>query len=268
MTRDTLGRRDFLAVTAAGATTIAGAGVSRAGQQPQSESQPVDTMKRPACLFFDVNETLLDLRAMKASVARALGGREELLPLWFTTMLQYSLVTTVGDRYDDFGTIGVAALQMVARNQGIDLSEEAARKAIAPIRSLPPHSDVRPALKSLKAAGFRMVTLTNSSQAGVDTQLANARLTDLFEDRLSVESVQMFKPHAHVYRWAAHKVGVPPEDCMLVAAHGWDVAGAMWAGMRAAFVARPGQQMFPLAPTPEIVEPELQGVAERLIAMT
>lgn len=132
MTRDTLGRRDFLAVTAAGATTIAGAGFSRAGQQ-QSESQPVDTMKRPACLFFDVNETLLDLRAMKASVARALGGREELLPLWFTTMLQYSLVTTVGDRYDDFGTIGVAALQMVARNQGIDLPEEAARKAIAPI---------------------------------------------------------------------------------------------------------------------------------------
>ncbi|MFG0335814.1 MAG: haloacid dehalogenase type II, partial [Maioricimonas sp. JB049] len=81
-------------------------------------------MKRPACLFFDVNETLLDLAGMKVSVAGALGSRDELLPLWFTTMLQYSLVTTVADRYDDFGTIGVAALQMVARNHDIDLSEE------------------------------------------------------------------------------------------------------------------------------------------------
>ena len=41
-------------------------------------------------LFFDVNETLLDLNAMKTSVAAALSGRAELLPLWLTTMLHYS----------------------------------------------------------------------------------------------------------------------------------------------------------------------------------
>jgi 2-haloacid dehalogenase len=53
-------------------------------------------MKRRKLLFFDVNETLLDLSAMKTSVAQALDGRADLLPLWFTTMLQYSLVATVG----------------------------------------------------------------------------------------------------------------------------------------------------------------------------
>ena len=103
-------------------------------------------MKRPKLLFFDVNETLLDLSAMKTSVAQALDGRADLLSLWFTTMLQYSLVATVGDNYDDFGDIGAAAMMMVARNNGVTLSQETARKAMLPIRSLPPHSDVRSAL--------------------------------------------------------------------------------------------------------------------------
>jgi 2-haloacid dehalogenase len=224
-------------------------------------------MKRPKLLFFDVNETLLDLTAMKASVAQALGGRAELLSLWFTTMLQYSLVATVGDNYDDFGEIGAAAMMMVGRNHGITLSLEAARKAVSPIRSLPPHPDVASALDQLKQAGFRMVTFTNSSQAAVDAQIKNAQLTEMFEARFSIENIQMFKPHRHAYKWAARRLGLPFEECMLVAAHGWDIAGALWAGWRAAFVSRPGAQLYPLAPAPEIAEPDLVAVTKRLIAL-
>ena len=106
-------------------------------------------MPRPKVILFDVNETLLDLTPVKASVGTALGGRPELAPLWFTTLLQYSLVATVADQYLDFGEIGAACLRMVAKNHGIDLSEDAARSAVAPMRSLPPHADVIPALKDL-----------------------------------------------------------------------------------------------------------------------
>jgi 2-haloacid dehalogenase len=222
---------------------------------------------RPKMLFFDVNETLLDLGAMKTSVAKALGGRSDLLPLWFTTMLQYSLVATVGDHYDDFGEIGAAALLMVARNHGITISHEAAREAIRPIRSLPPHADVAPALKQLKEAGYRMVTFTNSSQAGVDAQIKTAGLTEMFEARISIGDIQIFKPHGHTYRWAARKMGLRPDECMLVAAHGWDIAGALWAGWRGAFLSRPGAQLYPLAPNPEIVEPDLLKAAARLAAL-
>ncbi|WP_339732761.1 haloacid dehalogenase type II [uncultured Gimesia sp.] len=248
----------------------AGAGIA-AGMLPtliSAQEQREPTMNsRPKCLFFDVNETLLDLDSMKASVAQALGGRPDLLPLWFTTMLQHSLVATVGDHYDDFGVIGAATLQMVARNEGIELTDEDAKQAISPIRSLPPHPDVKPALEQLKQAGYRIVTLTNSSQAGVDTQMKNAGLYDLFETRLSIEELQMFKPHSHVYKWAARKMKVPPEDCMLIAAHGWDIAGALWAGWRGAFVSRPGAQLYPLAKQPEIIEPDLQRVAAQLVQL-
>jgi 2-haloacid dehalogenase len=266
-----MNRREFLALTSFSAAAAIPPSELRSATATDVEAgiTELDTksMKRPKLLFFDVNETLLDLGAMKASVAEAVDGRADLLPLWFTTMLQYSLVATVGDNYDDFGEIGAAAMIMVARNHGVTLSQEAARKALLPMRSLPPHPDVRPALDQLKQAGFRMVTLTNSSQAGVDAQIKNAELMDKFEARLSIENIQMFKPHGHAYKWAARKMGLPPEECMLVAAHGWDVAGALWAGWRAAFLSRPGAQLYPLAPAPEIAEPDLAAAAKRLIAL-
>jgi 2-haloacid dehalogenase len=209
-------------------------------------------MAKPKVILFDVNETLLDLTALKESGGKALGGRPELLPLWFTTMLQYSLVTTVADRYRDFGEIGAGCLQMVAKNHGVALDEDAARRALSPILSLPPHGDVVPAIEQLQGARYRLVTLTNSSNAAIAEQMTNSGLRKFFEKQLSVEDVGFYKPHAHVYRWAARRVGVDVSECLLVAAHGWDVAGASWAGMRTAFVARPGQQMFPLAPAPDI----------------
>ncbi len=221
-------------------------------------------MTRPEVIFFDVNETLIDLTPLKASVGEALGGRPELVPLWFKTLLQYSLVTTVADRYRNFDEIGAACLRMVAGNHGIESSPDAAERHLAPMRSLPPHPDVIPALERLRGDGFRLATLTNSSKAAVADQMKNAGLAGFFESSLSVEEVGLYKPHAHVYRWAARRVDVDVSGCLLVAAHGWDVAGASWAGMRAAFVARPGQQPFPLGPTPDVTVPSLKELADAL----
>jgi 2-haloacid dehalogenase len=221
--------------------------------------------KSPKFIFFDVNETLLDLAPLKESVTNVLNGRKELVPLWFTTLLQYSLVATVGDQYRDFGEIGAATLQMVARNNDIALVEGKAKEALKPILSLPAHPEVPEALARLKNSGFTLVTLTNSSNKAVEKQMANSGLKQYFERLLSIEDVGMYKPHSRVYHWAARKMGVGPAECMLVAAHGWDVAGAQWAGMQTAFLSRPGQQLYPLAGKPEIVAPDLAQVADKLL---
>lgn len=219
----------------------------------------------PLVLLFDVNETLLDTAPLKQKVGDILLDPRA-AQLWFTTMLQYSLVMTVSDQYTGFPDIGAATLQMLARNSDIALSLDDAKSALSLMRSLPPHPDVKPALEQLKREGLRLATLTNSSQAGVQAQLENAQLSGLFEKQLSVDTVGKFKPHRSVYVWAAEALGVEPNQCMLVAAHGWDVAGAKWAGMQAAFIAREGQQKFPLAPPPDIDVPDLGALAAHLCA--
>ena len=221
---------------------------------------------RPKVLFFDVNETLLDLTSMKKQVGEALSGRDDLLSLWFTTMLQYSLVTIASGQYEHFGNIGAAALQMVGANNNIEISEKEAKNVIInSLRGLPAHPEVKESLELLKQNGYKLVSFTNSSNIGIQKQFESAGLTNYFDARLSVEDIGKFKPFSDTYAWAARKMGIKPEDCMLIAAHGWDVAGALWAGWRASFISRPGQQLFPIAPKTEIAESDLRKVAEILI---
>ncbi len=222
---------------------------------------------RPEALFFDSNETMLDLSVMAPAVADALGGRDDLMSLWFATMLQHSLVDTVTSNYHDLGAIGAACLQMVAEGHGIGLSSADARKAVSVMRTLPAHPDVPSALQKLKSAGFRMYALTNSAGTLMEAQLEHAGIAHYFDGRLSVDALNVYKPHPRTYRWAAHQVDVPVEGCMMIAAHGWDVAGARLAGMRAAFVQRPGKMLYPLGPPVEVDEPTLDALADRLIAM-
>jgi len=218
---------------------------------------------RPRVLLFDVNETLLDIGPLKEKVGDLLQDPSA-GTLWFTTLLQYSLAMTVSGQYAALGEIGAATLQMLARNSDIALSKEDAQAVLAGLRTLDPHPDVAPALQRLRDAGFRMATLTNSPAAGVQAQARHAGIDGFFEQQLSVESVGRFKPDRSVYEWAAREMDVAPADCMLVAAHGWDVAGAQWAGMRSAFIAREGQQKFPLAEPPEIDVADLSTLAEKL----
>ena len=232
-------------------------------QTAEPESQ--HPMPQPKVIILDVNETLLDLAPLKESVGNALGGRREFLPLWFSTMLHYSLVETLSGNYHDFGEIGTAALMMVAKNQGIDLDYEDAKAAIVtPLRSLPPHPDVAPALKSLADAGYRIVSLTNSSALGVETQLQNAGLTDLIEKRYSIGTIKKYKPHPATYRMVLDDLGIEPEQALMVAAHAWDLAGAKNVGLQTAFIARPGTTLYPNVAEPDYVVSDLSELVKRL----
>ena len=57
-----------------------------------------------------------------------------------------------------------------------------------------------------------------------------------------------------------------PHDLRMIAAHAWDVPGALRAGCAAAFIARPGHALFPLGPRPDVVARDLPEAADRIIA--
>jgi 2-haloacid dehalogenase len=52
----------------------------------------------------------------------------------------------------------------------------------------------------------------------------------------------------------------------LIAAHAWDCAGAIAAGAKAAFVARPGMVLGPVGEQPDIVGADLDEVASLILA--
>jgi len=216
-------------------------------------------------IVFDVNETLLNLSALDVEFNRVFGDpsrRGE----WFAQVLQNSLVATITKKYDDFGKIAGTALDMTAQKYKMELLPEDRSAILSGIRNLPAHADVRAGLDRLKNVGFRLFTLTNSPPQVVEAQLENSGLSEYFERSFSVDAVKRFKPDAEVYLMAASELGVPAEQVRLVAAHDWDVAGALVAGCAAAFIARPGKVLNPLMPVPDIVGNDLIEVAEKIVA--
>jgi len=215
-------------------------------------------------LLFDVNETLLDLRALDAPFKRVFGDAAA-RPGWFAQMLQISFVGAITGRYVDFTTAQHAALRMQAQRMGVQLTDADAEEIVGTMSSLPAHPDVRPALERLAAAGFRMATLTNSLQSVAEAQLDNAGLRDLFEQALSADAAGRLKPAPEPYRMAAGTMGVAVGETCLIAAHAWDVAGALAVGCEAAFVARPGALMFPIGQQPGVMGRDLGEVADALV---
>ena len=100
----------------------------------------------------------------------------------------------------------------------------------------------------------------------MQAQLQHAELAGRFDALLSADEVRALKPHPEAYALAARHAGIRLGEVMLVAAHSWDVAGALAAGCRAAFLARPGMPLDPLGARPELVAPDLGALADRILA--
>jgi len=220
---------------------------------------------RPALLLFDVNGTLLDTGPMQDAVNKAFQS-ECAFQQWFSWVLHYSLVENVTGKHHDFSEIGKAVMHMTVEAFSRNIPKTQQMELVAMMKTLPAHPDVAPGLAKLKQAGYRMVALSNSPQKETAAHLEKTDLINYFEEVLSVDSMEKFKPELITYQSVTGKLKVDISDTMLIAAHGWDVAGALRAGARAGFISRPGQALYPLAPTPEITGTTLLELAEKLIA--
>jgi len=217
----------------------------------------------PSVLVFDVNETLLDIEALEPQFEDIFGDAT-LLRTWFDQLVMYSMTLTLSGFYVDFFHLGQAVLNMLSQIHRVDPSADQQHELILAMRTMPAHPDAAPGLQSLLAAGYRLVTLTNSPhQAGSPSPLDNAGLSQYFEQQVSVDSSGVYKPSTHLYRRVAANLGVPVSDCMMVAAHAWDIIGAQGAGMRGALITRPGNAALPAYenPQPTVVAADITRLA-------
>jgi 2-haloacid dehalogenase len=246
--------------------TVLSAAAAGVFVRPASAGSQVGVTARQRIIVFDVNETLLDVGALAPQFQRVFGNAG-VAQEWFSNVVLYSQVATIAGPYVDFGTIARGALDMTAVAHSVTLAPTDRDGILRGLVSLPVHPDVPDGLQKLRASGFRLVTLTNSAPAAVEQQLKNAGIGEYFERSFSVDAVRKFKPAAEVYRFVATELQVAPPQLRLVAAHAWDVLGAMRAGCAAAFVKRPGKALFPLADTPDIVGPDLRNVADQIVKL-
>jgi 2-haloacid dehalogenase len=225
----------------------------------------MNIQKRKPLLVFDVNETLLDMTPLKKAV-NALLNEEQGFRIWFGMLLHYSTVSNSINEYYNFTTIAAATLDMAATSMHKKVTEEEIKETLSVIKSLQTYPDVIKGLQLLKENGFRLITLTNSPPSALKEQLKNSNLTDYFEQALSIDTIEKYKPAAETYLWAAEKLAVQAKEMLMIAAHGWDLAGASHAGLATCFIAREGQSLYTLSSKPDFVANDILAMAEKLVA--
>jgi len=221
-------------------------------------------MVTPPLIVFDVNETLLDLTTMEPTFEHIFRDKGA-MRLWFANLIMYSAALTVAASYVPFTDIGSAVMKMLADTRGIRIGDADTKELVEKFSTMPPHPKVPRALQKLRAAGFRLFTLTDNLPEVQTRQLEHGGIVDLFERRFSADGVKHHKPSRQAYAYVERELGVDPSQLCLIACHTWDTLGAVAAGWKAALIKRVGNDVLGVGPQPQIVGNDLNDVADQLI---
>lgn len=239
------------------------------GQQPahQPGRQPGQQQGAPRVVVLDVNETLSDLSPLDdAFVEVGLGAHER--PAWFAGVLRDGFGLGLAGASAAFADVASGALRVRLLESGTPAEEveQKVETVMGRFSTLRVHPDVPPGIRALRAAGLRIVTLTNGSTSVAEGLLERAGLRDHLDLLLSVEDAPAWKPAASAYEHALEECGVEAHEAMLVAVHPWDIDGAARAGLRTGWVDRSGRGAYPAyLRAPELSAPSLAELAGDLL---
>jgi len=205
-------------------------------------------------VFFDMNETLLNLSLLKKQFYKHFDDKY-ILKYWFTKLLHSSTIMGVMDDYRNFGELAAVALENLFFENNKPLSSEVKAEILGEFRKLPAYEDVRPALRILRNTNIRVIAVSNSSLEMIKEQLTNAGIIDLFDSYYSADNVENYKPFKDIYLSAAKQEGLQTENIVMVATHDWDLFGAKKAGLTTAYIERK-QEIY----HPYYLQPDFKGL--------
>lgn len=206
---------------------------------------------RPAStVLLDLDDTLVDQAsaAAEAVVAWAAtlgvtGEPEELVARW--EALSEPHYARWQAREITFTEQRRARVRELARH--LDLTEDAAAdEAFAGYleryrAGWRPFDDAVPTLERLRADGLRLGVLTNGDEDQQRDKLDRTGLTDHVDVLIASSTLPFGKPHPLAYSAAVERLGVRPEEVLMVGdSLDKDVRGALAAGLRAVLLDRTG----------------------------
>ena len=189
-----------------------------------------------------------------------------LFELWFAQTLRDAFALSHSGGYVQLKDVFAAELPRTLRAAGLASTPADRDDLVKLLGQMPAQPGLKEATSRLRAAGWKVIALTQGAAETTNNLLRSAGVEGNFELVLSADSVRRTKPHPDVYRLA---LAAAQGDAWMVAAHAWDIAGAARAGMRTVFVGVDEEEYLPdVYPRPDIIAANLIEVADRLIALS
>jgi len=249
-----LARRQFLQLSAALMATTSLPGLAATAR------------RRPKAIAFDVIETLFDLSALRPAFEKA-GLPPHGLELFFAQMLRDGFALEASGELMPFGELARNTLKVTSANLGKPLNDEQIGGILSQVAALPPHPDVVPTIEYLHQQGITLITLTNSSPENTDKLLSKAGVRDKIAHLWPASGSGHWKPNGAPYAYAAEKLGIDISEFALIAAHPWDIHGAVRAGATGAYIQRQESLYQPSFAQAHFSDTNMLNLAKTLMAL-
>jgi 2-haloacid dehalogenase len=195
-------------------------------------------------VVFDAYGTLYDVQSVRGLATELCGDKGELITqLWRLKQLEYTWLRSLMGSYEDFWLVTRAALDFALTSVGIAPSSSLCDRLMNRYLHLDLYEEAEQALDSLR--DYKLAILSNGSPTMLDALISSSGLAARFDDVISVDRAQRFKPEPRCYALVEPALGVAKQEVMFVSSNGFDIAGAKRYGFRAAWIERGGAAPAP-----------------------
>jgi 2-haloacid dehalogenase len=191
---------------------------------------PVDAQEPPASHFkavaFDYF-VIFDANSVTPEVEQAFPGKgAEFTRMWRSKQFEYCYLRTITGRETDFFKVTEDALVYTAEAMKLELTSETRKRLLNAYLTLKPWPDAAEALHKLRAAGVRVIAISNFSEKMLRANADGAGMTGLFDELVSTEANSTYKPDRRAYELGIERLKLKKEDVLFAAFGGWDAYGA------------------------------------------
>jgi len=181
---------------------------------------------------------------------------------WRSKQFEYGFLRSITKRHRDFFAVTGEALDYTAETMHLTLLPEARQRLLDAYLNLKPWPDTVAALKRLRAAGVRIITIANFSKAMLQANADHAGIADLFDELLSTEVNRTYKPDPAAYALGMQHLRLPKSQTVFAAFGGWDAYGAKAFGYTTYWVNRFGLPAERLGLDPDRTGRDVEGFVD------
>ncbi|KAJ5500410.1 hypothetical protein N7453_009461 [Penicillium expansum] len=219
-------------------------------------------MTAKTVVAFDLYGTLLSTESIVKQLEKNYDNAkaQSISALWRRYQLEYTWRLNSMGRYEDFSAITRNSLLHALADNNEQLSNDNIEHLMQAYDSLSAFSDVDPALTHIATdPTIQAVIFSNGTRAMVYNSVLRSKdlspHASVFQDIVTVDEVQQYKPSKASYEHLAKQTGQDPSQMnklWLISGNPFDIVGARATGMQAIWVDRVG------AGWKDAVAPDLQ----------
>jgi 2-haloacid dehalogenase len=218
---------------------------------PNLENADVKRLDGIKACVFDAYGTLFDFASAAARCQDVPDQKLSVLTtLWREKQLQYTWLRSLQGDFADFWQVTGDALDYAL--DSLDISSPGLHAKLMELYLTPAtFPEVPSVLAQLRQAGFKTAILSNGSATMLDSAVRAAGLTEMFDAVMSVDAVQVFKPHPRVYAYGLETLGLRADEVSFQSSNAWDAYGASNFGLRVVWCNRYGHSAERLPGAPD-----------------